>query len=94
MELITIQKYAAQNRQSIHNVIKKTMNGELKTLIKEESGKEITYIILSTLITNEEDEKISESEMDEIDYKKEYHELHKEFLILKTKYQKLLESLG
>ena len=46
-ELLSIQKYAAQNRQSIHNVIKKTMNGELKTVVKEENGKEVTYILAS-----------------------------------------------
>lgn len=91
-ELLTIQKYAAQNRQSIHYVIKKTMNGELRTVVKEENGKEVTYILPSLLdsastVTSES------SEEDEIDYKKEYEALHKKYLILKTKYEKLLETL-
>lgn len=94
MELITIQKYAAQNRQSIHNVIKKTMNGELKTLIKEENGKEITYIILDVATDHEAQETMVDSGIEIIDYKKAYEDLNKEYLILKTKYQKLLDSRG
>lgn len=91
-ELISIQKYAAQNRQSIHNVIKKTMNGELKTVAKEENGKEVTYIIATP--ANEPLSLPIEASSEEaiIDYKKEYEALHTEFLILKTKYQKLLEA--
>ena len=93
-ELISIQKYAAQNRLSIHNVIKKTMNGELKTLTKEENGKEVSYIIATP--SNEPLSPPIEASSDEaiIDYKKEYEALHKEFLILKTKYEKLLKSQG
>jgi hypothetical protein len=89
-ELLTIQKYAAQNRQSIHNVIKKTMNGELKTVVKEENGKEVTYIIASPTVKVPASRIIS-SEEGEIDYQKEYEALHKKYLILKTKYEKLLE---
>lgn len=93
-ELISIQKYAAQNRQSIHNIIKKTMNGELKTQTKEENGKEVTYIIATP--SNEPLSHPTEASSEEtiIDYKKEYEALHKKFLILKTKYQKLLEAQG
>ncbi|MDD5161131.1 MAG: hypothetical protein PHI47_13855 [Sulfuricurvum sp.] len=92
-ELISIQKYAAKNRLSIHAVIKKTMNGELPTLVKDEDGKEVTYIVLSELkqpplISN------SSEKVDEIDYKKEYEELHRNYLILKTKYEKLLSTQG
>lgn len=88
-ELISIQKYAAQNRQSIHNVIKKTMNGELKTVVKEENGKEVTYIIVSPTV-NAPTLTATLSEESEIDYQKEYEALHKKYLILKTKYEKLL----
>jgi len=88
-ELISIQKYAAQNRQSIHNVIKKTMNGELKTVVKEENGKEVTYIIASSTV-NVGTLTVTLSEESEIDYQKEYEALHKKYLILKTKYEKLL----
>ncbi|HEX5710322.1 MAG TPA: hypothetical protein VFX68_03185 [Sulfuricurvum sp.] len=90
-EVLSIQKYAAQYRLSIHNVIKKTMNGELKTVVKEENGKEVTYIIASSSDnTHVQSEDLTQE--DEIDYKKEYEALHKKYLILKTRYEKLLES--
>lgn len=93
-ELLTVQKYASAHRQTIHSVIKKTMNGELKTLIKEENGKEVVYIIMDTptpQISIIPQQSQGEDE-DIIDYKKEYEALHKKYLILKTKYDKLLES--
>jgi hypothetical protein len=90
-ELLSIQKYASLYRQSIHNVIKKTMNGELKTLTKEENGKEVTYIIASSAVNTPASE-ITSSEDGEIDYQKEYEALHKKYLILKTKYEKLVNS--
>lgn len=94
-ELLTVQKYASLNRLSIHTVIKKTMNGELQTVVQEENGKEVTYIL-----NPKSDKKALEApEMnakleDEItiDYKKEYQDLHKQYLILKTKYEKLLQA--
>lgn len=93
-ELISIQKYASKHRISIFNVIKKTMNGELPTVVKEENGKEVTYIaITSSKQHNTTNNSDSDAEKIEIDYKKEYEALHKEYLILKTKYQKMVEML-
>jgi hypothetical protein len=94
-ELLTVQKYASKYRLSIHNVIKKTMNGELETLTREENGKEITYIVQnpSTVQPNNETPSHPDTEAVEIDYKKAYEDLHKEYLILKTKYQKMVEML-
>jgi hypothetical protein len=91
-ELISIQKYASLYRLSIHNVIKKTMNSELQTVVKEENGKEVTYILnpavqkTNICIPTIEQDIVEECE---IDYKKEYEDLHKQYLILKTKYEKL-----
>ncbi len=93
-ELISIQKYASLNRLSTHAVIKKTMNGELQTVVKEENGKEVTYI-LNPKIEKEvigESNTVDDNEEFEIDYKKEYEELHKQHLILKAKYEKLLSA--
>lgn len=91
-ELISLQKYAANNRLSIHTVIKKTMNGELPTVVKDEDGKEITYIVLTDpkqpLPTP-----ASSEDFVEIDYKKAYEDLNKEYLVLKRKYQKLVDML-
>jgi len=93
--LLTIQKYASLNRLSIHAVIKKTMNGELQTVVKEENGKEVTYILNPETQAAEADipaiDMGSEDEIT-IDYKKEYEDLHKQYLILKTKYEKLLST--
>lgn len=92
--LLTIQKYASLYRLSTHAVIKKTMNGELQTVVKEENGKETTYILdpKTQKNTNETPsvEKASDEEC-EIDYQKAYEDLNKEYLILKTKYEKLLQ---
>ncbi|MDQ1298437.1 MAG: hypothetical protein QG558_976 [Campylobacterota bacterium] len=92
-ELLTLQKYASLNRLSTHAVIKKTMNGELQTVIKEENGKEITYILNPEIKKTEVKTPRGENDIDEtceINYKKEYEDLHKQFLVLKTKYEKLL----
>lgn len=94
-ELMTIQKYAAKYRLSIHKVIQKTMSGELATVEKDENGKKVTYIVLNpeTAHISELSETISAvSNENDIDYKKAYEDLHKEYLILKTRYEKLLQS--
>jgi len=94
-ELMSVQKYASTYRLSIHNVIKKTMSGELKTVEKEENGKKLTYIVLNPETAYKETQQTPASatnEEDEIDYKKAYEDLHKEYLVLKTRYEKLLQS--
>lgn len=94
-ELITIQKYAAKHHISTFNVIKKTMSGELPTVIKEENGKEVTYIVMNPPSSQSERKANSEwGEEADIDYKKAYEDLNKEYLILKTKYEKLLAAQG
>jgi len=84
------------NRLSIHTVVKKTMNGELPTVTKEENGKEVTYIVMSPSEAKKTPrpsaERCESDDEIEIDYKKEYETLHKEYLILKTKYEKLLQA--
>lgn len=95
-DVMSIQKYAAINRLPIHTVIKKTMSGELASIEKEENGKKKTYILLKTSDPKQTDEAVkNEEESDrevEIDYKKEYEALHTQYLILKTKYEKLLQA--
>lgn len=91
---ITIQKYAAKHHVTIFSVIKKTMSGELPTVIKEENGKEVTYIVMDSLASQPKpDTNDTMTAESEIDYKKAYEDLHKEYLILKTKYQKMVEML-
>jgi len=90
---ITVQKYAAMHRQSVHTVIKKTMSGELPSVEKEENGKKVIYVRYdeNTPVSKDEPVQIDESE---IDYKKAYEELNKQYLILKTRYQQLLDSMN
>lgn len=89
---ITIQKYASLHRQSIHSVLKKTMNGELKSIEKEENGRKVLYVEYDGNAPTPKIETVVESN-EEIDYKKAYEDLNKEYLILKTKYNKLVEML-
>lgn len=89
---ITIQKYASLHRQSIHSVLKKTMNGELKSIEKEENGRKVLYVKYDGNAPTPKIETVVESN-EEIDYKKAYEDLNKEYLILKTKYNKLVEML-
>lgn len=90
---ITIQKYAALHRQSVHNVIKKTMSGELPYIEKEENGRKVVYVKYDGKSTEPQESTSRSTSEEEIDYKKAYEELHKEHLILKTKYQKMVEML-
>lgn len=92
-ELISIQKYAAKHHISIFSVIKKTMNGELPTVVKDENGKEVTYIVMNPSSSSKSDVQNTTAEEFEIDYKQAYEDLNKEYLILKTKYQKLVDML-
>ncbi len=89
---ITIQKYASIHRQSIHSVLKKTMNGELKSMEKEENGRKVLYVEYDGNVPTPKIETPAQSD-EEIDYKQAYEDLNKEYLILKTKYQKLVEML-
>jgi hypothetical protein len=89
-ELMSIQKYASKHHISTFNVIKKTMSGELPTVVKEENGKEVTYIVMNGSASQPQHETTC-NEYD-IDYKKAYEDLNKEYLILKTKYDKLLAA--
>jgi hypothetical protein len=93
-ELLTIQKYAAKHHVSIFSVVKKTMNGELPTVVKEENGKEVTYIVMNPSTPPPHNERASRNTKEiEIDYKKAYEDLNKEYLILKAKYQKMVDML-
>lgn len=89
---IPIQKYAALHRQSVHSVIKKTMSGELPSVEKEENGKKVIYVRYDAQTPAPKKETVK-SEEEEIDYKAAYEALHKEFLVLQTKYRKLVDML-
>lgn len=89
---IPIQKYAALHRQSVHSVIKKTMSGELPSFEKEENGKKVIYVRYDDAAPEPKYEAKAADE-EEIDYKAAYEALHKEYLVLQTKYKKLVGML-
>ena len=69
-ELLSIQKYASKHHISTFTVIKKTMSGELPTVVKEENGKEVTYIVMNASSSQPQREASNvDSEEFEIDYK-------------------------
>jgi hypothetical protein len=88
---ITIQKYASLHRLSIHTVLKKTMSGELPSVEKEENGKKVIYVQYGNVAPEPKTEAEPASE-EEIDYKKAYEDLNREYLLLKTRYERLLEE--
>ena len=46
MQLLTAKEYVTKNKISIFNVMKMIKSQQLKTIIKEEDGKEMVYILL------------------------------------------------
>jgi len=95
--LISLQKYAAQKHLSLHTIIKKTMSGELPTVVKTENGKEVTYILLSFPDVTESTGAIKEKDTTEkeiIDYEQAYKALHEKYMILKATYEALLQAGG
>ena len=58
MKKLTMKAYAVKHKLSIFNVIKMLKSGKLKSMIEEEEGKEITYILLDNEIEKEIKEKI------------------------------------
>lgn len=67
------------------------MNGELKSMEREENGRKVLYVEYDGNAPTPKVETVAENN-EEIDYKKAYEDLNKEYLILKTKYEKLLNS--
>jgi len=53
METISIKGYAVKHKLSIFNVMKMVKSGKLKSKSVEEDGKEVTYIILDSVIEEE-----------------------------------------
>jgi len=82
--LIPLEKYAAMNRESIHKVIKKTMSGELQSVVKEENGRKKTYVVLSGNTTSEPQRSAPEPKPAAVDYKEAYEALQKEMEALKA----------
>ena len=58
MKKVTIKGYAVKHKLSIFNVMKMVSSKKLKTVVEDEKGKEVTYIILDDKIEKEIKESI------------------------------------
>jgi len=100
MQLLTTKEYATKNKISIFNVMKMVKSQQLKTINKEENGKEIVYILpddsnlsLSQDATTQEDKEKHSSMQDEItQLKDEVAKLRSELNRLKVTVFKMAKS--
>jgi len=94
MEKVTIKAYAVKHKLSIFNVVKMLKSKKLKTVVEEEDGKEITYIVLDQKIEKEVKNKTilsakknNRTVEDEIEFLKE------EVKLLKQEIEKLKNNI-
>ena len=57
MEKVTLREYAKRHKLSYFNVMKMAKNGDVKSVVEVEEGKEVTYV----LIDEEQEKKVSEN---------------------------------
>jgi uncharacterized protein YlxW (UPF0749 family) len=94
MEKLSIKAYAVKHKLSIFNVMKMVKSSKLKSMVIEENGKEITYIILDTETEKEVQESIVPlSERESATLHKELRELRAELQQLKSEVEKLKKSI-
>jgi len=90
MEKVTIKAYAVKHKLSIFNVVKMLKSKKLKTVVEEEDGKEITYIVLDEKIEKEIKKKIiPSSEKVKCTIEDEIKLLKAEVKLLKLEIEKL-----
>jgi len=89
MQLLTIKEYATKNKISIFNVMKMVKSQQLKTITKEENGKEVVYIL-------PDDSNISQSQsvVTTQDDKEKHHLMQDEIIQLKNEVAKLRSELN
>lgn len=85
MDKITIKAYAVKHKLSIFNVMKMAKSGKLKTIIEEENGKDIMYILLDEKIEEEVKGSIVPlTERESATIKEELKQLREEIMKLKN----------
>jgi len=90
MKKVTIKEYAVSHKLSIFNVVKMVKSGKLKSKVIEESGKEVTYIVLDE--SNEENIKsqiIPLHEKKEAQLRLEVEAVKKELRLLKKEIEEI-----
>jgi K+/H+ antiporter YhaU regulatory subunit KhtT len=89
MQLLTTKEYATKNKISIFNVMKMVKSQQLKTITKEENGKEIVYILPDDSNTPQ-----SQSITTAQDDKEEHSSMQDEIIQLKDEVAKLRSELN
>ncbi|PTB88162.1 hypothetical protein C9925_00115 [cyanobacterium G8-9] len=94
MEKITIKAYAVKHKLSIFNVMKMVKSEKLKTIVEEENGKEMTYILLDEVIEKEVKKSIVPlTERESATIKEELKHLREEIIILKNEIETLKKAI-
>ncbi|MCF6244981.1 MAG: hypothetical protein L3J43_08075 [Sulfurovum sp.] len=94
MEKVTIKMYAVKHKLSVFNVIKMVKSKKLKTLVEEEQGKEVTYILIDDE-TEQEIRKtiVSSTERKNISVENEMKSLREDVESLKLEIEKLKKEI-
>jgi uncharacterized protein YceH (UPF0502 family) len=89
MNLLTLKEYAIKNKISIFNVMKMVKSQKLKSIIKEENGREVIYII-----SNDADKSQISISVNNNETKNNEVGLENEILELKDEVSKLRKELN
>jgi len=88
MQLLTTKEYATKNKISIFNVMKMVKSQQLKTITKEENGKEIVYILPDDSNISQPQDATTQED------KEEYSSMQDEITQLKDEVAKLRSELN
>ena len=95
MQLLTAKEYATKNKISIFNVMKMIKSQQLKTIIKEEDGKEMVYILLDNSNSSQvQDTTIQEDNSKQTPLQDEITQLKGEVTKLNNEVKKLRSELN
>jgi polyhydroxyalkanoate synthesis regulator phasin len=94
MEELSIKSYAVKHKLSIFNVMKMVKSGKLKSMLKEENGKEVTYILVDDKIEEEVRKGIVPiDEQEHMSIKEEMEALRKEVSALRSEVASLKKAI-
>ena len=94
MEKVSLKAYAVKHKLSLFNVMKMVKSGKLKSIIEEEDGREITYVILDEETEKEVKESIIPIEDEkELNIQTMVYALKEEVKALKKEVEMLKKSL-
>ena len=88
MKKVTLREYANLHKLSYFNVMKMEKNGDIKSVIEEVEGKEITYVLIDELEEQKVSEKIIEGSTKSLTLLEENKRLKEEIIRLKEALEK------